>query len=227
MCRLFVIPVLVALALLAVAGCGGGVSRKGAVGDENRLDRKIEAEAFLFDAKLKRHGKTHSVRLEFYQTDSLVGISGKGYLGKGALKGWLTADSIKVYFPSTDEYVYEAVADLMGSFDCVGSRPHLNLFQFFANRPEDVAGLGDSTTVFRIGNSVKYPGYEITFAGCPWQIELTYVKQKDGWRIKDFTFSDGDQTSLKAKRRKYRRGAGVKLEKFMAPVRDGSVRIIL
>lgn len=221
------LSIMVALctSLALAAGCGGPGGE--GISDEGDWNQKIEVEAYLFDAKLKRDGKPTSVRLEFFQTDSVIGIAGRGYLGKGALKGRLTADSIEVYFPSTDEYFYEAVSDLMNSFDCTGQPPSVSLFALFRNLPEKVIEPTRGAEVVADLSRARYPRYEISFADCAWQIELTYVRQKKGWRIKSFNFSDGGSTSLDGTRREYKHQAKVKLKRFAVPVKDGSVRIIL
>ncbi len=124
----------IAACLLITAGCGS--SRKGAlVGDEANWQGKVEVEAYLFDAKLRRDNKPTSVRLEFFHTDSVIAFAGRGYLGKGALKGRLTEDSLEVYFPTTDEFVKEAAADLMSSFDCAGDIGSFNLMALFNSLP--------------------------------------------------------------------------------------------
>lgn len=213
------------MSLTLAGGCGGPGGE--GISDEGKWNQKIEVEAYLFDAKLRRDGKPTSVRLEFFQTDSVIGIAGRGYLGKGALKGRLTADTIEVFFPSTDEYLYEAVSDLMNSFDCTGQPPPISLFDLFRMLPDQALGKLDKANISIDRSSARYPRYEIRFADCPWQIELTYVRQKKGWRIKSFSFTDGDSTSLDGSRREYKRDAKVKLKKFAVPVKGSSARIIL
>ncbi|UCE24613.1 MAG: hypothetical protein JSU74_00755 [Candidatus Zixiibacteriota bacterium] len=210
-----------------LAGCGGGFRETGTrVKDESLEKQEVNVEAYLFDAKLRRRKKPTSVRLEFYHTDSVIAIAGRGYLGKGALRGRLTADSIEVYFPTTDEYLLESVARVLGSVECSGPLPPLSLLALFANLPDSV--LREPGLSIESDHSDKrHPRYRISMNGCPWEIDLTYAWQDLGWRVKKFSFDDGAELTLKATRRTYKRSAKVKAGKFKIPVKLGSVRITL
>ncbi len=210
-----------------VTGCGGGFRDAGApVTDESLEKQQVNVEAYLFDAKLRRNKKPTSVRLEFYHTDSVIAIAGRGYLGKGALRGRLTADSVEVYFPTTDEYLLESVANLLGSVECSGPLPPLSLLALFANLPDSVLH-EPGLSIESDHSDSRHPQYRIAMEGCPWEIDLTYAWQDVGWRVKKFSFNDGAELTLKATRRTYKRSARVKANKFQIPVRAGSVRITL
>jgi len=215
-----------ALPGLIMSGCGS--SRRTAPGDERPAElfrEKVDVEAYLFDAKIRRDGKPTSFRLELFQTDSVIALGGRGYLGKGALKGRLTADSLEVYFPSTDEFVCEPVADLLASFDCLGELPPVNLLSLFQNLPDSVIDDVNATVVSDYSNR-KRPKFSVSFDQCPWEINLVYDRRGDRWRIRQFSYSDGDRFLLKATRREYREHARVKAGKFTVSVPHHASRII-
>ncbi|MEW6412290.1 MAG: hypothetical protein AB1483_07430 [Candidatus Zixiibacteriota bacterium] len=210
--------------MLLTVGCGG--PQKGLlVGDEAEWQGNVQVEAYLFDARLRRDNKPTSVRLEFFHTDSVIAVAGRGYFGKGALKGRLTPDSLEIYFPTTDEYVREATSDLMASFDCAGNIKSFDIMALFTDLPERVLK-GSGTYIAADTTDNQHPVYKITTPGCPWEIELTYARQRKGWRIKSFSFSDGGDVTLKGDRREYKRDATVKAVKFFVPIRESSIRII-
>ncbi len=215
-----------ALGGLMFSGCGSS-RQAGPAGEAAGVasKQKVSVEAYLFDAKIRRDGKPTSFRLEMFQTDSVIALGGRGYLGKGALKGRLTADSLEVYFPSTDEYVYEPVTGLLASFDCLGELPPVNLVSLFSSLPDSV--IDDiNARVISDYSKPKRPKFRISFHQCPWEISLTYDRQGENWRVRRFSYSDGDKFSLKATRREYRHRVRVKASKFTIAVPPGTVRII-
>jgi len=216
----------VALLLLSLAaGCASRRTGAPPSDETTRPKSKIRAEAYLFDAKLRRDGKVNSFRLELFHTDTVLGLGGRGYLGKGVLKGRLTPDSLMVLFPTTNEYVHSSVSDLLSTTECAVPVPPLSLISFFRTLP-DFAVLDSVITVAGNYSDEDRPSFIIFVAGCPWQLELTYDRRSEGWRIRDFDFSDGGGQRLYGKRREYRSDVGVKLEKFMVDIPDDAVRII-
>ncbi len=195
---------------------GCGTPNNGMVVDEltqMRLDEKIEVEAYSFNARLKRDGKPTTFKLEIYQTDSMLGLSGRGYLGKGALKGRVTSDSLEVYFPASKEYVYEALNDLVAGSDCPFPLSEIDILSLFYNLPEHVV-LSDGITVVPDLESVKRPKYVLSAEGCPWKITVTYDRRNPGFRIRSFRFTDGEGTVLRGQREKYRDSAKIKRKRF-------------
>ena len=188
-------------------------------------DIKIEVEAYLFDAKLRQDGKPTSVRLFFYQTDSIIAIGGKGYLGKGALKGWVNNDSLCVIFPTMNEYVYESIDDMFSSFSCSGEIPKFNLTALFKSLPDetDQFAFAEITT---LDADADRPRFRIKFPGCKWKINVTYDKQDAGYRIRNFNFNDGAGNSLNGKRREYKASSQVSLSQFEVEIDDSMNRII-
>jgi len=54
---------------------------------------------------------------------------------------------------------------------------------------------------------------------------LTYDRKDVGWRIRDFKFDNGNDITLKAKQRTYKKKARVPDSKFQLVAPDGATRI--
>ena len=182
-------------------------------------------EAYLFDAKLRRQGKPTSFRLEIFQTDSVIALGGRAYLGKGALKGRLTTDSLEVYFPSSNEYLYESLSNLFATAECTNAAPKLRLLHLFTSLPDSLAEM-EGMSVVSDYTDRKRPEFVISLHDCPWRIELTYNRHEVGWRIHDFKFDNGNDITLKAKRRTYKKKAQVPCSKFQLVLPDSATHII-
>lgn len=213
------------VALVFVVSCTSGY-RIPPVGEEKveTAHEKIEVEAYLFDARLRRRGKPTSFRLEIFQTDSVLALGGRAYLGKGALKGRLTADSLEVYFPSSNEYLYESLSDLFVTTECPNKLARLNLLRLFDSLPDSVEEMGSVRVMADYSNS-KRPQFNIFLQDCPWEMELTYDWQGTGWRIRHFKFDNGKEISLKAQRREYKKKAFVRAGKFVLAIPVDVLRI--
>jgi len=217
---------LIAIAVLAVTGCQSG-RYGGDVGvAEEALEKKIRAEAYSFNSRLRRQGKPTTFKLEVYQTDSLLGLSGRGYLGKGALKGWVTSDTIKVYFPSTNELLYEPLIAVTGSGECEFPLGGLSVLDLFAQLPDSVLA-GTKLMVNADYSNPKRPNFRIepSQSTCHWRLDLTYDQQKTGWRIRRFEFDNGAKTTLRGIRERYRTKAKVALKRFIPRPLPGVTRI--
>lgn len=210
---------------IVVVGCTSG--KRYPVGEQppTAQTKEIRGEAYLFDAKVHRKDKWNSFRLEIYQSDSVLGLGGRGYLGKGVLKGRLTTDTLKVYFPSADEYVLEPVTELLESQECLITVPPFSIVALFRNLP-DSADLDSSITVQSDYENSDRPTFKISLPGCPWLLEVTYDYHSTGWRIREFMFEDGHGNDLVARRREYREDTGLSPEKFTVAIPPGAVRII-
>jgi hypothetical protein len=217
------------LAIVTAALSGCQYDRRGGdlVVAEEALERKIQAEAYSFNSRLRRQGKPTTFKLEVYQTDSLLGLSGRGYLGKGALKGWLTSDSIRVYFPATKELLHEPLTALTGSGKCGSPLGGLNVLNLFAQLPDSVLAR-TQLMVNADYSKPKRPKFRIESGDstCSWQLDLIYDLQKPGWRIRRFEFDDGAGTTLRGIRERYRAEAKVALKRFTPTPPPGAVRII-
>ncbi len=216
------------ICFLFCLGCGQRYSTTVATSEETikKSKQKIIADAYLFDVKIKRGKKQNSFRLNLFQTDSLIALGGRGYLGKGALAGLKASDYSVVYVRTRDEYLNESVQELFKSFDCTGGLPKINLFELFNNLPDQV--IDDiEASVLQVNKKDKRPQYQIRYHNCPWQLDLTYDQRDGKWRIKRFHFSDGDKTVLKGNRREYRSRSKIKSKQFDVPLKPTSARITL
>lgn len=191
-----------AVALLLVAlllSCGPGPQP----GEEG--GPKVAAEAYLFDAELRREGKPTSFRLEIFHADSVMSLAGRGFLGKTGIKGRVTQDSLLVLFPTEDEYLQEFIPDLLYSLECGIEPTGMNFLDLFRSLPDSVR-LDSNVTVTLNEADQKHPSYLVFIQNCPWQIELMYDHEKEaGWRVARFSFYDGHRTYVKATRREFKR----------------------
>lgn len=218
-------------AILLLSGCGptfvaeptvDGYKKKGP-------DKKVRVEAYLFDAKIRKDGKPTSLRLELFQTDSLVALSARGYLGKGAFKGRLTSDSLEAYFPTRNEYLYESVLDLLFRSSCTHAIHPLDFPGLLRNLPDEMY-LGAGLIVQRQKSNSLHPNprhreFTLTWPECAWRLELTYDKRKTGWRLSKLILDNGDNISFTAKRRSYKASVRVNRNKFELPIGPDAIRI--
>ncbi|MDD3731852.1 MAG: hypothetical protein PHU88_05695 [candidate division Zixibacteria bacterium] len=219
--------IIILILVTFIAGCSSNY-RTGNITEGKKAAGtvKIDAEAYLFDAKIRREGKVNSFRLEIFQTDSLLGLGGRAYLGKGALKGRLSADSLWLYFPAQKEYVRDAAAVFFKGQKCPLALTGVNILDIFKERPDSIA-LEEGIKVTADLYDEERPHFRITSADCPWQIDLIYDLKETGWRIKEFTFSDGEKLKIEATCREYKATARVKPEKFQVVIPPASIRIEL
>ncbi len=213
------------LAIALLSACGGPrqaayetSARKSVSGD------RVRVEAYSFNARLTRGSKPTTFKLEVYQTDSLLGLSGKGYLGKGALKGRLTADSLEIYFPSTKEYVYESLKNLLSTGDCPLPLADMDIMSLFSNLPDSI-GLDPSLRVRANYKDNDRPEFDISKAHCPWKIHLVYDLKEPGWRIRQFDIRDGKETRLRGRIDKYKASATVRANRLSVAPPSGAVRV--
>ena len=211
--------------LLVLVGCSS--PQKAHTGRELSSDvraDKIRAEAWLFDARVWREGKPTSFRLEVYRTDSITALSGRGYLGKGALKGTIRNDSLYVFFPRTNEYLYEAAGSLLDAMDCSDVSPRVDILALLTDVPDSVDGL-ENVEVTTSYLDPDRPTFVLYSRGCPWQLDLKYDKRKVGWRLKAFEFNSGDGVRLKVKRRTLKQQAKVPVKRFQTTHSPDAYRI--
>ncbi|MBU8933793.1 MAG: hypothetical protein KOO62_07275 [candidate division Zixibacteria bacterium] len=174
---------------------------------------KIRAEAWLFDARVWREGKPTSFRLEVYRTDSVTALSGRGYLGKGAMKGTIRDDRLYVYFPRTNEYLDESAGSLLDAMGCSDLSPRVDILALLTDVPDSVDGLENVQVTASYLDS-EQPSFVMYSRGCPWQLDLKYDRRKVGWRLKAFEFNSGDGVRLKVKRRTLKPRARVPAKRF-------------
>lgn len=213
-------------AILLLSGCGPTFVAEPTVDGYKKKGpgKKVRVEAYLFDAKIRKDGKPTSLRLELFQTDSLVALSARGYLGKGALKGRLTSDSLEAFFPTRNEYLYESVRDLLFRSSCTHAIDPLDFPGLLRNLP-DLMDLGSGLMVQRDDSKRKHPKFTLTWPECAWRLELTYDKRITGWRLSKLILDNGDDISFTAKRRSYKASARVNRNKFELPIGPDAIRI--
>lgn len=204
--------------------CGCAVGRRREISDETTTQvqtEKIAVEAFSFDARLYRENKPTSFKLEIYSTDTLLGLSGRGYLGKGALRGRLDTDSLDIYFPASNEYVHESLVNLITRSECTFPINDLEIISLIKQRPDS---LTENLNVEANYDDEKKPEFMITASGCVWSLKLIYDLRNDDWRIREFYFDNGSDLRLRGIRDKYKPDAKVKPIRFdPAPPPDAVV----
>jgi len=217
-----VIAVLAAVCLLG--GCGR--PRTGSEQAERVSEQApdaVVAEAYLFDARVKRDGKPTSVRLEIYRTDSVIALNGRGYLGKGAFRGRLEHDTLVVYFPTTDEYAIEPVADLFASLACSVGMQEFPLGKLFVRTPDSI-DMGDVAVVADYRNADR-PEFELGRDGCGWSLRLQYDRRGERWWLRDFRLETEPDFELRGQRRTLREQARVPLSRFRVVIPEGAFRV--
>ncbi len=186
----------------------------------------VQVEAYLFDVKLRRNGKPTTVRLDLYQTDSVVAMYGRGYFNKGAFRGRITDDSMLIYFPSTNEFLNESIENLFLSFDCESELIGINLLGYFIS-PPDSAHTSENLNVETIEESGDVKQLMISSKSCKWRLLLGYRKEKNGWRLELFEFDDSDNVTLKGSRRQYKDKAAVSGDRFHIRIKPAALKITL
>lgn len=193
------------------------------LGEEQKSD-KIEVEAYQFKAKLKQKKNPASFDLNIFQTDSVIAFTAKGYMNKGAMKGILTPDSLKAYFPLTNEHISEKITDFFALINCSGSPPNFNFFRLFSETPEFLKK-NSSAIVDILELSPDRVKYNIRFYECWWYLDITYDKKDYGWRIRQFKFGDGKNSTLSGQRHQYKQDTNIKRNFFEYSVPFDAVRI--
>ena len=198
--------------LLGIEGCAPAGPPPGS---EKRRSRqgKVRVEAYLFDARLWRNGKPTSFRLEVFDAGQVVGLSGRGYVGKSVLKGRLTPDSLLCYFPQSREYLAEAVADLLTRLPCGLRVSSLDLTALLKWTPPEVA-LPPAVEIAVLKEEPRRKWYRLRAEGCDWELTLRYDRRRPGWRLKRFDYIDGDRIRLRLVRREYKSRAQVRPERL-------------
>jgi hypothetical protein len=223
-----VAPRLAGLLALMLGGFGCYRAKVGEGGGEAAATEvRIIADAYSFNARIWRDGKPTSFKLELYCTDSLIGVGARGYLGKGAFKGWLSRDSIRLYFPTSREVLDESLDDLVKGADCGVSVAGLGFLRMFLSTPDSVAlpaGVAlrseyesDRKAAFRMESQAP---------DCPWKLELDYDRQERQWTPKRLEFDNGHGLVLRAERERLRVRIGIAQKRFEVDVPPDAARIV-
>jgi len=163
----------------------------------------VYVDAYLFDTKVIRNGKPTTIRLEVFHADSVVALNGRAYLGKGALKGWLADDSIAVYFPGSNEYLYNSLSGALEPSDCAVLLEELKVLRLFGNLPDSI-DLNDSLIVEANYEHPEHPRFTLSREDCSWRLEVGYDRRGRDWRLKRLSFDNGNLLRITARRREYR-----------------------
>jgi len=220
--RSLVFPALLAM----LVGCASVY--QGAEGEGERAGKsaggEVTADAYLFDTKTYREGKLTSVRLEVFWTDSVIALGGRAYLGKGALKGRLTRDSLTIYFPTRKEYLDKPIHEALASSDCPFSLGALDVLDLFGSVPDSNSFEGDISLVSDYRKTDR-PVFTISKDGCDWRLKLEYDYKSGTPRIRQFEFENGERFRLKANRREFKSNRRVKASKFDVHIPSQAVKI--
>jgi hypothetical protein len=211
--RITAVP-LVLVGLLLAAGCGGP---RGTVGTEVSSPQagvgRVVADAYLYDAKLVRQGKPTSFRLELFCTDSMVALGGRGYLGKGALRGVMTSDSLHVYFPVSNEFLVDGINMLLSAKSCITDEHPFNALQLL-RMPAGEVPHDSSITITVEKQGKKRQEFELTTSDCPWKLRLVYEPDEERWRIRELRFDNGAGVELTARLREGQRRVAIASSRF-------------
>jgi len=220
------LPIL-AVVIIMIISCSGGRKVHSGEYSGSRIDKAdVQVEAYLFDVKLRRQGKPTTIRLDLYQTDSVIAMYGRGYFNKGAFTGRLTADSMLVCFPSTKEFLHESIENLFLSFDCESELIGINLLSYFIKSPDSAHSL-QNLLVELIEEDPDRRIVKVSSKNCPWRLILDYAMEEKGWRIRNFEFDDGGEVTLRGSQRRYKLGASVPATRFRIIIPNDSKKITL
>jgi hypothetical protein len=186
----------------------------------------VRADAYLFDTEIVKAGKLTSMRLEIFDADSVMAVAGRAYLGKGAVRGKFTADSIIMYFPPIKQYLRESVRAWHSKDSCVSDVSHINFLRCLDEIPGERSG--DSGLAVRtVSRTEDNVSVAVTSLNCRWVLSLTYfLTSQDGWRLSRFVFDDSTNTTISGNRREFRPGAKFKASQFDVVIPDGAESII-
>lgn len=214
--------------LSLLIGCTSGPPA-GETGRESAPVVKVPVEAYLFDVVIKRNGKPTSLRLDVFDADSVIALGGRAYLGKGALRARMTKDSLIAYFPTSNEFLMQALS----SFSLSGAKQvdlsKVGLVDILTKRP-DTGQVNDSIRVDIIeestGDSERaiHTG-QLGYPSVTWSMTVKYWLDDDGqWRLSNLIYSDST-TQITASRREYRARARISADRFRVNIPQSAVRV--
>jgi len=214
---------LLIILMFIFAGCSAGY-KSSSSNKESKKEKKIEVTAYSFNARLYQKSKPTSFKLELYQTDSLLGLSGRGYLGKGALKGVITRDSINIYFPASKEYLSESLIDLLQCSDCPNPVANLNILEILSTLPDSI-NLASELFIESDYSKKNKAAFVITADHCSWRLDLLYDIKKESWRLRKFDFNDGENIRLKGERDRFKVSTKIRPGRYIPEAVPEAIRI--
>jgi hypothetical protein len=206
----------------AASGPGTGQSEGTPVGSSV----KVRADAYLFDTEITNYGKLTSMRLEIFDADSVLALSGRAYMGKGVIKGVITSDSLLMYLPTSKQYIQESWRFWRGKDSCTADISNLNFHSYLRDLPQ--ATTGESGAIMRtVSTSGDRTSVVVSAPGCHWALALMYYRTKDnGWRLSRFQFDDSSHTTIVGNRREFRPDVKVKAGQFQVVIPPDAERLI-
>ncbi len=217
-----------ALVLIVITGCAFArkhrATRKTVTVEE--ISEKDTGDAYLFDLKIYRHGKKNSVRLDIYRTGGKLGFFARGYLGKGVMKGVLTADSILIYFPTEKEFYAGPIEGLLPGNCMDGFQFDRFILDLFYQTPDKLEyALGDFYMTV-LADKSKKKKYRLESKACPEQFEMEYDFKGNRFIPKKIRFDKADGSfKLISERRKFRTDIDLPDDKFTVEIPDNAFRI--
>jgi len=186
-----------------------------------------KGDAYLFDMKITRNGKKNSVRLDVYRTADSIAFFARGYLGKGVVKGLLTAESLLVYFPTENEFYTGPMGDLLGT-GCFEDMPFERLLlDIFDRVPAEFEDTYRQYYLNILKESKNERRYRLIARNCPETIDIQYDLKERRYIPERFEYENQDGSlKIRASRRKYRLNTGLPAEKFRVPITSDAVEIL-
>jgi hypothetical protein len=101
----------------------------------------LRSAAYLIDLRVNNAGEKFSVMTELVFSGDSVGLYGRGYLGRGAFKGNIIGDTVRLYFAAEDEYFMTTLTHLDSAGDCArGGEALLSALSFLSGRKSGRVG---------------------------------------------------------------------------------------
>jgi hypothetical protein len=225
----------IVVSALFCASCTVVRHPKGVTDERKQKQEKVIADAYLFDAKINRHGKPTTLRLEMYAVGDTVYMYGRAYLGKGALHARLTADSLIAIFPTEKEFVADRVTEVISKGECEDRViKSLTLSHLLANPPDKHSPLSEILSVNRDsdGRSPKKGKgksrkkmYGVTDSACKWTLQLDYNTRSGRQHLVHILFDDGDGTRINASMREFKEMSPVPQSRVTLTIPSGYTRL--
>ena len=185
-----------------------------------------KGDAYLFDLKITNQGRKNSVRLDLYWNEDSLGLYARGYLGKGVLKGLVTADSVLVFFPTNNEFYTGQLSGFITE-DCFENLSFEKIIiDLFGNTPDKIDYPFGEAYLTILEEKPGGRKYRLVAKNCDEYFEIEYDRKKGRFIIDQLSYNKEDGSfKLEAKRRKYRLNIGLPPEKFQVEIPQTATRI--
>jgi hypothetical protein len=190
------------------------------------IRQHLRGDAYLFDTKIIRNSKKNSVRLDVYLRNDSISVFARGYLGKGVLKGIISADSATVYFPTMKEFFSGPLNELLKD-ECHQIRPmESDLIRIFKHIPVKYPEINNNYKISTIEDSDKEKKYILNSLSCSNSIIVDYKFKKDSFVLSGFNYKNSDGTlEIISTLRKYRGNVKISSKKFNLNIPKSAVRV--